>query len=431
MSRTNNLITGQITLGTDLTLDGTTTANSLDLNDGLINTTTTNLLTLNGTALVDGATYTDGGSSGGSDDSYINGPIAKVFDADLGTYRFPIGKNSTFLEAGVKDMDAFPTTFRAEYFNNSFGRINGFWVRGYPETDPRFVSRVSSLEYWDIDQTAGTSTARIVLHWNADSEVTDANLLKVGHFYDAGVGDGELWEGEGSSSTFAGDATSGYHISDQAAPSFSPFTHATTVDPFNINPLPITLADFTAEYVEGKGVRLYWKTLTEINNKGFILKRAIGDNGDMELLTDYNLSDELIGAGDSKEPLEYVYWDEEVNLKVGESHYYQLFQEDFDGKLTAFRVRIVNIDGKLELYQNYPNPSNGETTLSFSLDKEREVVLAIYNQLGQLIDVVEDGSFSQGTYEVKYNTRNLATGTYIVRLVYAEGQKTKKMLIVK
>jgi fibronectin-binding autotransporter adhesin len=423
--------TANITLGTDLTLDGATNANSLTLTDGLVTTTTANLMTLNDDALVTGATYTDGGSSGGSDASYINGPIAKDFASDLGTYRFPIGKNSTFLEAGVKDMNAFPTTFRAEYFDGSFGRISGFWVRAYPETDPRFISRVSSLEYWDIDQTAGTSNAKIVLHWNADSEVTDPNILKIGHFYDPGAGDGELWEGEGLSVNFAGDATGGYHISAQDISYFSPFTHATTVDPFNINPLPITLASFDAEYVEGKGVRLFWKTLSEINNKGFILKRSIGNDGDMEFLTDYNESEELVGAGDSKEPLEYAYWDEEVNLKAGESHYYQLFQKDFDGKVTAFRIRVVNIGGKLELYQNYPNPAKDETTLSFSLDKEREVSLAIYNQLGQLIYVVKEGSFPQGTHEVKYNTRNLATGTYVVRLVYGEGQKTKKMLIVK
>ncbi len=428
-----NGVSANITLGTDLTLETGDNPVSLYLNDGLITTSDANLLTLESFATVNGAINTDGGSSGGSDASYINGPIAKRFaiapDAD-GTFRFPVGKNGVFLEAGVKDLNNFPTTFKAEYFNESFGRISGFWVREYPETDPRFIDRVSSLEYWNIDQTSGTSTARIVLHWNSDSDVTDPSILKVGHFYDAGVGDGELWEGEGPSSIFAGDATAGYQISDQAAPSFSPFTHAAVGD-FTVNPLPISLASFDAEYVEGKGVRLFWKTLSEISNKGFILKRAIGGKGAMEFLTDYNESEELIGAGDSKEPLEYAYWDEEANLKAGESHYYQLFQEDFDGKITAFRIRVVNVGGKLELYQNYPNPAKDETTLSFSLDKEREVSLAIYNQLGQLIDVVEEGSFPQGTHEVKYNTSNLATGTYIIRLVYGEGQKTKKMLIAK
>ncbi len=420
-----------ITMGTDVNLEGPVPGASLFLVDGLITTTDANLVTLGSFATVDGAVNTDGGTSGGSDASYINGPIAKNFAIAPGTFRFPVGKNGVFLEAGVKGLDNFPNTFKAEYFNQSFGRISGFWVRDYPETDPRFISRVSSLEYWNIDQTAGTSSANILLHWNADSQVTDPSLLKVGHFFDAGVGDGELWEGVSEVGATSGDATGGYQISAGKATEFSPFTHATTVDPFNINPLPISLASFDAEYVEGKGVRLFWKTLSEISNKGFILKRAIGGKGAMEFLTDYNESEELIGAGDSKEPLEYAYWDEEANLKAGESHYYQLFQEDFDGKITAFRVRVVNVGGKLELYQNYPNPAKDETTLSFSLDKERQVSLAVYNQLGQLIDIVKEGSFLQGTHEVKYNTRKLATGTYIIRLVYGEGQKTKKMLIVK
>lgn len=415
--------TAFLTMGSALTLEGTNTAASLVLTDGYITTTNTNLISLDGNALVSGATYTDGagtpGGSGGSADSFINGPIAKTFSSDLGTFRFPVGKNTTFLEAGVKDLSSFPTTFRAEYFDNSH-------ADPYNVDNPSGVRRVSVLEYWDVSRTSGASTAKVLAHWNSASGVTLPADIFIAHYYN-GV-NGTKWYGEGQSSN-AGVATEGYHISANDLSSFSPITHATTE--VNNNPLPITLVDFNATYEEGNGVRLDWETVSELNNKGFILKRSIGNPDNFVTIATYDSHDELIGKGTTNQASIYKTWDEEANLKPGEVHYYQLSQEDFDGTITTFKIKAVNIGGEVVLFQNYPNPSQNQTTLSFSTHKEGQATLAIYNTLGQLVEVVYDGQIGLGTHEFEQDLDTFKSGTYLIRLFFEDKVMTKKMVVVK
>ena len=277
-----------------------------------------------------------------------------------------------------------------------------------------------------MSRTAGTSTAKVLAHWNASSGVTVPNTLFIAHYYNGPRG--VAWYGEGQDSN-AGAAAAGYHVSGNDLSSFSPITHATSeeVD----NPLPITLVEFNATYEEGSGVKLDWKTASELNNRGFILKRSIGNPDNFKTIANYNTHDELIGKGTTNTASTYVTWDEEANLKPGEIHYYQLSQEDFDGTMTSFKIKAVNIGGQIVLFPSYPNPAQNETNIGFSTNQEGHAYVGIYNTLGQLMDVVYEGKVSSGTYEFNQDLANYPSGTYLIRLIFDTKVQTEKMVIVK
>ena len=88
------------------------------------------------------------------------------------------------------------------------------------------------------------------------------------------------------------------------------------------------------------------------------------------------------------------------------------------------------------LYQNYPNPFNPETTISFDLPEASNVILKIYNVLGQEIKMLVNEYKTAGKNIVKWDGTNnngikVNSGVYIYRL-NAEGVSfTRKMVLVK
>jgi len=92
-----------------------------------------------------------------------------------------------------------------------------------------------------------------------------------------------------------------------------------------------------------------------------------------------------------------------------------------------------------ELYslsQNFPNPFNPETQISFTLSHSAPVRLAIYNSLGQEIKVLVNDVRSSGTNSVRWNGTNdagqkVGSGFYFYRLSSDRFTETRKMLLIK
>lgn len=101
---------------------------------------------------------------------------------------------------------------------------------------------------------------------------------------------------------------------------------------------------------------------------------------------------------------------------------------------------IVNIEKEFNynnpsdfrLEQNYPNPFNPATNISFSVKRETSnVKLLVYDTNGKLISELFNGDLSAGSYEVKFNGENLASGIYYYKLETASYVETKKMILLK
>lgn len=88
------------------------------------------------------------------------------------------------------------------------------------------------------------------------------------------------------------------------------------------------------------------------------------------------------------------------------------------------------------LQNNYPNPFNAGTRISFRLVRAAEVNLLIYNTLGQLVKTLVSGSLSEGLHEFSWTGEDdsgnlLSSGVYIYTLEAAGTRISKKMSMLK
>ena len=84
-----------------------------------------------------------------------------------------------------------------------------------------------------------------------------------------------------------------------------------------------------------------------------------------------------------------------------------------------------------ELKQNYPNPFNPVTEISFSIPEQTNVLLAIYNSLGEISAVILDEVLSAGYHKVNWNASDFPSGIYFYSLKTQKISITRKMVLIK
>lgn len=85
---------------------------------------------------------------------------------------------------------------------------------------------------------------------------------------------------------------------------------------------------------------------------------------------------------------------------------------------------------------NYPNPFNPTTTISYSLPSDGKVNLNVYNIKGQLVTTLVSGEQLSGSYEVVWNGKDknenkVSSGIYFYKLSTKDETIMKKMLLLK
>ncbi len=193
--------------------------------------------------------------------------------------------------------------------------------------------------------------------------------------------------------------------------------------------IPVELVSFSG-LVEKNVVILSWITATEINNRGFEVQRAVG-NEEWSTIVFVN------GNGTTIDKHSYSFTDE--NIAAGK-YSYRLKQIDYDGTFEysdIVKVDVNNIPARFYLEQNYPNPFNPTTKIKYSLATESNTKLTIYNCLGETINSLHSGVQKAGNYEYQFDGTGLPSGVYFYSL-NAESvsgnvnfSNVKKMLIIK
>ncbi len=70
----------------------------------------------------------------------------------------------------------------------------------------------------------------------------------------------------------------------------------------------------------------------------------------------------------------------------------------------------------LEFFGNYPNPFQQTTTIRYELNRPQNVILTVYNHLGQVIETWYNGTQTPGLYEVDLDAKHLTSGLYFYTL---------------
>ncbi len=97
---------------------------------------------------------------------------------------------------------------------------------------------------------------------------------------------------------------------------------------------------------------------------------------------------------------------------------------------------IVGVDdnqlvSSYNLEQNYPNPFNPSTSIKFSVPERSDVSLKVYDVLGKEVATLMNETKEAGSYNVTFNSSNLASGMYLYTLKAGSFTSTKKMILMK
>lgn len=279
--------------------------------------------------------------------------------------------------------------------------------------------------WWDIDVT-GTWTADLTFSYaGLDLNGIDPNNLRVWHW------NGSIWEDFGGTvNTIAQTIT----VPNLNQGNFSPFTLGG-----GDNPLAVELSYFKAESIE-EGVKLIWRTESELNNKGFYIERKVEPN-------QFNRVSGLIeGQGTSASPYNYIFIDKHV--KFGNTYTYRLIDVDsetgFEKEHREIKITFgsdgnssgTEIPTRYSLHQNFPNPFNPNTTIKFDLPKARLVNLSIYNIKGQLVKTLVSRKLDAGFHSINWNGTDsfgklVATGVYFYKIEAGSFRQIQKMTLLK
>lgn len=167
--------------------------------------------------------------------------------------------------------------------------------------------------------------------------------------------------------------------------------------------------------------------------------KAYGHNGFFKTLKDivhfYNTRD--VEAWPPPEVPENVNTAELGNLKLKpeeEDAIVAFLSTLSDGYEINFSDQVEladEVDKKVVILQNSPNPFNPSTTISFLLTEDISVVLKVFNSIGQEVATLIDGYETAGVKSVIFNAADLPSGIYIYRIQAGSFNESKKMLLIK
>ena len=168
-------------------------------------------------------------------------------------------------------------------------------------------------------------------------------------------------------------------------------------------PLPVLGLEFNAKRINNSKVQLDWKTVQEIDNKGFYVERKKENEINF---TQLHFVKSAAPNGNSSLPLNYSHVD--ANDFRGKT-YYRLKQEDLDGKFMYSIVRLVNgNNGKAISMKAWPIPSTGPVNIS--AEGIENDVLLVFDNNGRLMKQLTI------TAKTLVQLTGLLPGTYIVKL---------------
>jgi plastocyanin len=82
------------------------------------------------------------------------------------------------------------------------------------------------------------------------------------------------------------------------------------------------------------------------------------------------------------------------------------------------------------LMTNYPNPFNASTTIEFETKNVADTKLEVYDIVGRLVDVLQQGAVEAGIHKVVWNA-DVPSGVYFYRLTIDGQAQTKAMTLLK
>jgi photosystem II stability/assembly factor-like uncharacterized protein len=113
------------------------------------------------------------------------------------------------------------------------------------------------------------------------------------------------------------------------------------------------------------------------------------------------------------------------------NHLYRTTNGGFGGLVGVYEEKDNKLLTEYYLHQNYPNPFNPNTKIEFEIEHLGYVILKVYDILGNEVAVLVDEMKQAGSYEVKFDGRELSSGIYFYTLISGNFMATKKLILLK
>ena len=174
------------------------------------------------------------------------------------------------------------------------------------------------------------------------------------------------------------------------------------------------MANFNAAKV-GNTATLTWKTVSEINNKGFNVQRS--SNGTNWVTLKY-----VAGAGTSSN---YSFVD---NSPASGVSYYRLGLVDANGKISYSSTLSIDFSKATVGISFYPNPVKSVMNVSIPAIQSNTASLSLVGLNGRTIKTIQLGTQSSNS-NVAVNVAGLAKGFYVLTLKDGATVKTAKVVV--
>jgi hypothetical protein len=206
----------------------------------------------------------------------------------------------------------------------------------------------------------------------------------------------------------AWDAANGWWTVSFPVSGFSGFYLSTVV-----NPLPLTLLNFTA-VVQGATNLLKWQTADETGTSRFVVQRSGDGRGFAPVGT--------VAATDLPGTNSYSFTD---GQPLSGDNFYRLQMVDLDGKFIYSPVVVIGSGGPTAGLSAYPNPTKDMTSLLFGSSGGAYVVL-VYDGGGRCMDRIP-GTAVAGVNKLDIGLGRYASGIYTVIIADKEGRRLMKI----
>lgn len=94
-------------------------------------------------------------------------------------------------------------------------------------------------------------------------------------------------------------------------------------------------------------------------------------------------------------------------------------------------VEPIDLPTPLRLQQNYPNPFQASTTITFTLPAPAHVTLTVYNLLGQEVSTLLLATMSGSQHTVVWDASELPGGVYVYQLKTQDFVETRRLLLMR
>ncbi|MFA6233503.1 MAG: T9SS type A sorting domain-containing protein [Bacteroidota bacterium] len=110
--------------------------------------------------------------------------------------------------------------------------------------------------------------------------------------------------------------------------------------------------------------------------------------------------------------------------------FYDAWDYDAGGPVTSIS-RLDVVPTGYSIGQNFPNPFNPTTSITYMITKSEFVSIKVYDMLGNEVGTLVNGNQDPGTYQVTLDAAKFDSGTYFYRMNAGSFSQTRKMSLVK